>query len=252
MYFSFSFVILSTLMCTFLGTFTILYRYGCLQSTYRHIQVSMCEGTEHPNPSYALKNNTSWQHLTYSAEKELTIFIYNLYLDTRNEHETVLRTFVVTEGYFYRDLFCYLWYSDLTYPLVVSAKIEKIEVSRYNIDGVHYSQYMVVCSLWSTGNSIPHHVSFCLDQCGPVSTYVPITQPYTAIGGDDRQSESITIGVCMAPQYGKVSDLDAPFFVQWMESLLLFGVSHVHMFNLTLRDKGESMIVSKVIDYNSK
>ena len=53
----------------------------------------------------------------------------------------------------------------------------------------------------------------------------------------------------MAPQYGKVSDSDATFFVQWMESLLLFGVSYVHMFNLTLRDKGDSMFISKAIDY---
>ena len=43
-----------------------------------------------------------------------------------------------------------------------------------------------------------------------------------------------TIGVCMASLYGKLSEEDVPYFVNWMETLHVLGVGHVSMNNASL------------------
>ena len=56
-------------------------------------------------------------------------------------------------------------------------------------------------------------------------------------------------GVCVKPLYRHRSDSFAPLFIEWMETLRMFGVHQVHIYNCSLT---LSKSVQRVFDYYIK
>ena len=118
-----------------------------------------------------------------------------------------------------------LWYDGFANPLSVTCKLNGAAGLARNIANTYYNQYSITCPLPHV-DMLPIHVSNAIGDCSEPKTYLPVVYPRPP-----RSPASRDIGVCMASLYGKLTQQDVPYFVNWMETLNLLGVSEVTMNN---------------------
>ena len=121
--------------------------------------------------------------------------------------------------------FAQLWFDGFAHPVAVTCKLNGAAGLARNINGVYYNQYSVTCPLPNVGTT-PRAVSNSLNACSQPLTYVAVVQPRKA-----RAPAARDVGVCMASLYGRLGADDLPYFVSWMETLQLLGVSEVTVNN---------------------
>ena len=120
--------------------------------------------------------------------------------------------------------YCHLWYDGQTHPAVVVMTFIRNEFLR-SIDGRAYSTYTLACPLELGLSEVPTHVSIAYSRCGPVRTYLPVT--------DTRQDvEQHEFGICTAVGFGRLA---AERMVEWFEFHRLLGVTEFNIYDVSMR-----------------
>ena len=132
-----------------------------------------------------------------------------------------------------------LWYQGYKDPVGVGCKIQSAAGLNRNCSNQFYFQEIVTCILPEIG-LLPRSASLVRKKCGKPTTNMEVIMPYPL--RDPRE-----IGVCMASFYGQVSTENIPYFVNWMETLNVLGVSEVSINNATLQFVDE--LPKKMFDY---
>ena len=132
-----------------------------------------------------------------------------------------------------------LWYQGYRDPVGVRCEIQNAEGLARNCSNRIFFEAFVNCILPEIG-LLPESASLVTSKCGKPVTNMEVVMPYP-------QRNPREIGVCMASFYGKLSTEDVPYFVNWMETLKILGVSEVSINNATLHFMDE--LPKKMFDY---
>jgi hypothetical protein len=184
-------------------------------------------------------------------------------LDANERRSTRIRLFVMgTVLKTSSRLYCQLWYNDIEQPVVVRGLVDN-RLYRADEDmsgGFPLNAYAVVCKEPST---VDHHatggdhhldlqhVTLTVDsECPDDSNraFLPIFRSEEAVSSRSIDERENKLALCIAPfskerleewssLYNKRSQLSAPWFVEWMELVTLFGATEVikfHIFNIPI------------------
>ena len=122
--------------------------------------------------------------------------------------------------------FVLLWYQGYMDPVGVGCETQNAAgLTRRCNNQVHF-ELTLTCILPEFG-LLPKSASLVKNKCGKPRTNMEVVMPYPL--RNPRE-----IGVCMASFYGNFSAEKVPYFVNWMETLKILGVSEVSINNASL------------------
>jgi len=181
-----------------------------------------CPNTRRPDIEEIRFISDVWQVHQYP---EGFIYLYSAFYDDRPaaEYLTSLRLIVLATFDSKRSVDCHIWYGHIVKePYIIKAILNETGMHRYQFGKHGYREYIFTCPLPSP-LPIPTHVSVAMSgTCGNYSTYLPVKHSTTGL---DKQ---LTFGVCVANGFGGTPTDE---FVEWMELLLLYGVSEVNIYD---------------------
>ena len=97
---------------------------------------------------------------------------------------------------------------------------------KFFVSGVQYEEALITFHLDSNYKDA-HLMSFTILNCEiPVNAIQVLTPP--------AATETHDFGVCVKPLYRHRNDSYIPLFIEWIETLLMFGVTQFHIYNCSL------------------
>ena len=202
-----------------------------LEEAYRYL--NFC-----PNVSRPIKDNIQWRNKRWQffVNGVREVYILDGYYDDRGD-APLIRVFpiaVVPEGMEPADdtLFALLWYDDMKYPVSVTSVCNSNHTTSFW--HINKSQYGILYHEieLQRKDKLPTHFSLMHAPCVSPKTFLSLVVP------EKLEKPSQEIGLCVKAIWGNYTSENAPYFVNWMESLKLFGLKKVYMYTsgLNLQD----------------
>ena len=168
-----------------------------------------------------------------SSTKPGTIFTHSAFFDDRpNGGLPSLKILSVSDFPKTEKIYCYIWYSNVNTPLVLTASrismkgwkrtIPKELYKMVESNG-RFAEYVFLCQLPSKSD-IPVNVSVNTRHCEVPKITMPIIVP-------KKPKVKLDCGLCVAISFGKI---DLSLLVEWFEIHKLLGVKQFNVYNASM------------------
>ena len=192
-----------------------------------------CSNITRPTADDIQWRNHRWQYFINGIRE---VYILDAYYDDRGDVPLIriCPVAVVPEGHLPGDdtLYALLWYDDLANPIPVTCPCKANHTTSFwHIKKKQYGILYHDIALNRT-DRLPTHISMMAAPCAQPKTYLKVVIP------EKPKSPSRDIGLCVKAIWGDFTYRNAPYFVNWMESLRILGLKRVYIYTsgLDLRD----------------
>ena len=192
---------------------------GSLSRVYNVLKPHLdeCRNLQKPKNASRMRNNV-WH---VQSTKDGDVMIYSAFYDDREcfKGKTFVRLLAVTNIVPKENLFCQVWYADMTNALI-SPAVSDDTGRGLRVKSVKYQERLYSCEIPRLPSVYPTHVSLSDNKCAKSSINVPVVVP--------PKEQVHDVGVCVVVAYGDINPVQ---LVEWFELNRILGISEFNVYD---------------------